>query len=318
MPSWRIHKRWEKIILGEDYGYIDVWIDSESKNIDVSTVREAFLRCQKSSGVGNFYPTNYFDKNIMKFYTEINEIIIREAVEALKGHDSWRIHPEHMCITLTYVYLIFGLEGLSATILHLLLDEIAKIKYRAPNEIREHIKGFFNQVINSLPVEDMKVAARNIEYAVLANLEEILRDILSERGSRKEISSKVTRITILYNPYSITKENEGFMENLMHIARSNGIKVEKINVNNMDCNLSMHYYWLVRKISVGAKIKLKPRKNSDRKLIDIDENTCRLIIENGILIIVEYENGAKSFYPHYTTMAGSIRYVPIENILLLL
>ncbi len=331
MPSWKIHSYWEKKLLDRDYRSIDEWIDNENKEIDVELVKRALMECKYSStSIGLVYELHRLVEDSLRLYSEsydfgqdlryktststasLDRMFIAEAIESLRRHDSWRIEPEYMCITLTYIYHKFGIEGFSASILHMLLDEIAKLKYANPKVIKEYLEEFINEVINSLPRRDMKAEARRILNSVLAKLEEILQDILAEKGLEAKPSSKIRKLTILYDPNSTTKDGKAVVNRIMELAKTRNIEVKLVNVHDLSCSEARDYYQLVRKISEYTKIGLKPRRRPDRKLIDMHE--CKLVIESGLLVIVEYGDGSKAFYPHYTTMAGSTRYVPLSKL----
>jgi len=306
LPSWSVHRRWEEVLLGRDYGFIDEWIDSEAKEIDVRLVKRAMVEC--GCGLSSAWGYGFVDDED----PSIVEYSLQTVIESLKGHDSWRVKPEYMCVTLTYIYYTFGLEGLGATILHILLDEIAKLKYANPNTIREHLKEFIDDVIETLPREDMRNMARGVQKAVLINLEEVLQDIHASRGMEVELSTTIRKLIILYDPSNITRENKAIANRVVELAKAKNIKVELVNVRKLSCSDVKKYHRLVQTISIIARTGLKPRRRPERKLIDAYE--CTLVIEGGLLVIVEYSDGSSAFYPHYVTMAGSSKYVPVSKL----
>ena len=97
IPGFRLHEKWEIKLLGKSLVEVDRFIDNPYKEIDIDLLHEILVKMNK--------------KESFDYY-----------LKRMRGHDPWR----HCgAIFFLYIHEKFGIDGLEAAYLHILLDLFA-------------------------------------------------------------------------------------------------------------------------------------------------------------------------------------------------
>ena len=319
MPSWDIHFKWERRILGRTFPKIDEFIDAPSKIIVRKLVEEAIKECER-------------DLDMIDYYMDV-----------MKSHDAWR---HATCVFYYYMYKYFGEDGLKAAILHIILDLFAMniTRYSAADLVT--FRKILDEFEKDLSKYNITKSCIKIMRLLRENLNEIITDIIKERKTKIMPMIDITEILVYFHPRvwktdeawikhwlereyerrgfriissilsfrfmdMYKKEAEIFQEvkRILSKLEQVGIKVTYINIFDLDSEESWKIWGKVRTIAMITKVST--HYSGTGTVADFDGKLLDLY--GGFLIIVKYRDGREMFYPHFIRRSG-MRVVEVSAI----
>jgi len=322
MPSWRIHTKWESIILGYSLLRVDEFIDFPKDHLDKLLVREAVMFCGG-------------DLESVKYY-----------VEAMSGHDAWR---ESGCVLYYYIYRKYGKRGLAVAVLHATLDLLAmNITSFGIADIATFdriVDGFFDGISK---LNFISVNILGLREKIKANIADIVKDIAIEKKLFKYLAKidpkNIEEITIYYNPaiwslddsnirngiiayhkkkyrdyYDVDtdswieyykKRGEEFqrIKMLLETISNLGVKVNYINILDISPSEAEEIEMKTWRIAMMTKVSTK--YSNKHNVVEVYNGV--LDLADGYLMIVRYKDGSEMFYPHYIKRSGMPERVKIS------
>ena len=284
MPSHDLHRKWQRIVLGE--------VTEIDKIID--------------------FPEDYFDVKEEEIKEAIEHIYKREPVvdlkyyrKLLRTHDQWR---DHLPISLYIILKKFGEEYFKGAILHILLDSFAPrlSKWGQANVLtfkaimdyyRRELARYFDESLFS-----------DVFRSVESHLNEILKDIAKEHEIvYKDIEPEdIVQIEIYYDTRTVNKENlELIRQALEKLKQKYGTmiiekqidKMSKIEIENLAgrmnliCMLLKISMRVSRQYTLGKElVEFSPKHPFSYIIRETDK-------KDSIILFVKYGD-KEIFYPH--------------------
>ena len=314
MPSWRIHTKWESIILGYSLLRVDEFIDFPKEHLDKFLVREAVMFCG-----GDFRSVKYYE-------------------EAMSKHDAWR---ESRCVFYYYISKKYGERGLAVAILHAILDLLAMniTPFGIADIATFHriVDGFFDSISN---LNFIGTSILSLKEKIKAYIVNIVKDIVTEKKLFRHLvkirPENIEEIIVYYHPavwslddsnirngiimYYKRKYGEDYDVNvdlwmesykrkseefqrikiLLEAISSLGIKVRYINILDVPSSEAEKIRTKTWEIAMMTKVSTK----YSRKHGVVEVYNGVLELADGYLMIVKYKDGSEMFYPHYIKRSG--------------
>lgn len=306
MPEWRIHYRWEKRILGGIFPEIEEFVDFPRRHKLNRVCLDYAMRVCRDRMRG--LTLSILLSGIVGEDREAMEKEYRYMVaERLLAHDIYREDSEIICPLLMYGYCLFGIDGFKAIILHMFLDEIAKYREADISVVRGHLDNIMSMLRLHLPPEQL-AAASEVYREVVARLDEIYRDIAGNAAQERCFPSKAV---IIYSP---GEADAMLLRKLADTLRRMGTVVKMVSVEDIARDAAEEYVRTVQLIAMEARISYHDRRRG-WKLIYYDETRGRLVVDGGIMAILEYADGTRVFYPHFVAFGGGKHLVRIRDLL---
>jgi len=284
MPSHNLHKKWQRVILGEETE-IDKIID---------------------------FPESYFDVNEKEIKEAIKHIHKREpAVDLcyykkwLRTHDQWR---DHLPIFLYIVLKKFGEKYFKGAILHILLDSFAP----RLSKIGQADKLTFKAIIDYYRRELARYFDISLFDDIFRSVEEDLNEILKDIAKEHKIVYKdvrpedIVQIEICYDSRTVNKENLEFIkQGLEKLKLKYGIRVIEKQIDKMSgtkiielagrmnaaCMLLKISARVSRQYTLGKELAMFSPEYPFRYLIKETDK------KDSIILFVKYGD-MEIFYPH--------------------
>jgi len=251
-----VHVKWSKILTGKARPDIDKFLDDFIKDIDEETLRRCINYCKENmknineniETILEFYenniglvPTRYTLGYIMYTYLdEEDQIKITKLV--MRSHDSWRLFDP--CIVLKYMSEKYGRDGVEITVIHMILDEIARLCKISFTDARRGVETMMSLLREIAREYDIEELLDNIKK----RLTEIIIDVAFSIGINFRAIIPVKHILILRRNVDV-----------LSIKKLNNLEIYKI------CELSPDKYMeimnQVRDVSKRCKIRINVRYN---------------------------------------------------------
>jgi len=308
MPSHLIHTKWCKRLLGFIKPEIDKFLDDFIKEIDIETLKDCIGKCREFiqrfsideiESLLNYY-TDKLGIDIKRyslgliFYTHLDlDMQIKLAKINMKSHDSWRFFD--YCVVIEYIERKFGPEGVKVAIIHMILDEIARLSHIDYVDARKGAEAILSCMLTL-----QKDYIIDTIHKVLNKLDEIIIDVSFSVGENF-INRKIRRITAILN------DNTDIESTLNNIARRSNAMLEIISIDRIDYSTAYSLYMKIR--SVCNRLKIKTR-------LMFDKLTGKIVSESP-LILVQYSNNREVVYPHSVTVypVGEV-YISVRDLIL--
>ncbi len=288
MPSHLVHVKWSKKIVGKARPEVDRFLDEFIKEIDLPLLKECIYKCKEHIKKFNIDEIEellkYYENNLgihidrynfgLVFYTQLDlDMQIRLAQSRMRIHDTWRFFD--YCIVLEYIERKFGVDGAKVAVVHMVLDEIARLARIDYADARKGVEAILT-CLSSLQKEYLSEILRRM----ISKIDEIIIDVSFSVGINF-LSRKMRKMTVLSEDEEIPKE-------LDMLSRRYSIQVNIINPLKLNYAQS---YTLYKKIKdICSKLRVNVR-------VLFDKIIGRLMI-NDKLLLVSYSNGTEVVYPH--------------------
>lgn len=291
MPSWAIHRKYERLVLGKEMPEVDEWLDAEHREIDEKLLEQVL---EEYSSV--LYHLKILEEVLGILGREATRIqVLKELLKKymmllMNKHDFWR--QRDLAVPLMYIYRKYGPQWLQATILHILLDEVnTLIKEKKITDLPSIHKLLqsLKAVLSALPSEISKLATEIFEK-FRNYLPQLLRDLTAVQTTTK----KPTKIQVIYDPHH--HELQPLITEL-HSLSELGIPITAKKTTDLTPDEARKIIEKIDNIAMKYKVAKKRRKDTT-PIAYIDERG-NLILEHGILVLVQYSDGTEMFYPHY-------------------
>ncbi len=301
MPGHNVHVRWSKILTGRARPDIDRFLDEFVKDIDENILKECVTYCRETiygenehiSTILDFYeenmkisPTRYTVGFLLYSYLDIEDQIKLVKLR-MRSHDSWRLFDP--CIVLQYMSKIYGKDGIDITIVHMVLDEIARLCKISFTDARKGIETMVSILGGIVREQETEKLLANIRDRV----REIIADVAFSIGInvRKQLNTRHILIT------------KGEQSRAVRLLQN----LEIYNIKKLDPELSEMLIQVIREFSKKYRVRVKARYNPITGLLETSEDN---------ILIVETKDRDRRFivFPHIVNVysVGDIR-VEIED-----
>ncbi len=238
MPSHQVHVKWSKILTGKARPEIDKFLDDFIKDIDDDLLRECIQECRRSilenkdsiENILDFYETS-LDIEVSRYsigyllYTYLDEEDQLKIIKKkMRTHDSWRIFDP--CIVLNYVERKYGRDALYITIVHIVLDEIARLVKISYTDAGKGIRLITNFITNIYPHDDVYELCERIKVYEY----HIIRDVAFSIGVNIEYRRPIRHILLI-------QSNERDLENIKILNN-----LDIINIKDLTYEYSKKIY----------------------------------------------------------------------------
>ncbi len=291
MPSHRVHIKWSKRITGTARPDVDKFLDDFAKDIDVNILRECISKCRET--VQNFttdeieelldYYREKLGINIERYnfgliyYMQLDpEVQTKLAQTVMRTHDSWRFFD--YCTVIEYIERKFGKDGAKVAVVHILLDEIARLAHIDYADARKGATAIL-ACICSLQKEYLA----DIVHKVNNEIDNIIIDVSFSIGINF-LNRRIKEITIIEDKYCENNILKTLKKNLKDLTDY----IRHVNTHELSYNDSYLLYKRIKNICRNLKIKTR---------ILFDKISGKIVINNPA-VIVTYTNGKEVVYPH--------------------
>lgn len=286
MPSHNLHKKWQRVILGEETE-IDVIIDFPDTcfNVSEEEIKEAVERIRKREPAVDI---SYYKK-------------------WLKTHDPWRdFLPEFLYIILKK----FGEKYFKGAIIHVLLDSFAPRLSKIGQADTLTFKAIIDYYRKELAKCFDDSLFDDVFKSVEEHLDEILKDIAKEhRVVYKSIRPEdIVQIEIYYDSRTVNKENLEFIKQVLEKSRQYKIKIIERQLDKMNKieirELALRIDQVCMLLKISARISRQYTLGKELVTF-LPEHPFRYYIKDGnvrqedsIILFVKYFKEKEIFYPH--------------------
>jgi len=297
VPSHIVHVKWSKKLIGKARPEVDKFLDDFIKEINDKILEECIEECKSSIRGDNI-------ENILEFYEqnlgiEISRYSIglllytyldtREQIKIIKNrlriHDSWRIFDP--CLVFKYIEKIFDREAIYITLIHMILDEIARLVKISYTDSRRGVESILSTVLSIYPQDDIYDLASKIR----SRIREIIRDVAFSIGINIDKILATRHILLV-------KDLESSYRNMLSIPN-----VEVLNIYNLDYDNSRKVYSIVREFCRKFNVKVS---------ISINPITGHLSIRDDMLLICQFRRCSGDIY--HVVYPHVVNVYPVGNV----
>jgi len=270
--------RWSKILTGKARPDIDKFLDDFIKDVDENLLKNCITYCRDRIDkihdnielILDFYennlglvPTRYTLGYIMYTYLD-EEDQIKMVKLAMRRHDSWRLFDP--CIVLRYMYEKYGRDGVEITIVHMVLDEIARLCKISFTDARRGIETMvtvLQEIAREYEIEELL-------HRIEKKLTEIIIDVAFSIGINLRTISPIKHILLIKNHVST-----------IDLKRLNNL--ETYRIGDLSPEKSIEIINIIRKVSKRYRIRVNVKYNPISGLIETSHDmilipvlkTCR-------------------------------------------
>ncbi len=279
--------RWSKILTGKARPDIDKFLDDFIKEIDEKILRNCVNYCREKirnidtelETLLDFYenkigiiPTRYTLGYLMYTYLE-EEDQIKVTKLIMRTHDSWRLFDP--CIVLRYMYERYGIDGVEITVVHMILDEIARLCKISFTDARRGVEAM---------VELLREITReyNIDH-ILDNVKRKLTNMIIDVAFSIGINFRT--ITPVRHILLLKKDSE-----IMSIRKLNNLEICKID--GLCSDKCVDFYNMIRELSKKYKIRVNVRYNPISGILEFPYDSLL------ITIFRSHRGETSMVYPH--------------------
>jgi len=285
--------RWSKILTGKARPDIDEFLDQFIKDIDENILKDCIEHCRENiersrehiETLIDFYeeklevtPTRYMLGYLLYSYLDVTEQI-KLAKLKMRTHDSWRLFDP--CIVLSYMSKKYGKEGVEITVVHMILDEIARLSRISFTDARKGVE----IMVNFLRDVASEYGLDEIFSKIRSNMKDMIFDVAFSIGINFRSWTPIRHILVVRGEKAdrIVRERLG-----------NGLEI--YSVNELGPDKSMSIVRMVREFSRRCKVRVRLRYNPVSGLVELD---------HGKLLVVELKTGKGAHvvvFPHIVNL----------------